>query len=280
MFWNDDGIMQHVMGRCRDRPNTLSHTPTVANLTPKFIPPDSGRGGRVRDFGKVPSHITNQHPGIAMPRHPIAFALPSPYPPPPSTPHPAPSPLQSHISNTISSTDFDAVCIPLTNDKWQERWERLCLRPAEDDDTSPEVQTARDKAREKVDREADIWRKEGGFRREEVNVCRLEETQNLIGIAADWLELGSPDEGIRFDSELVSRFTDRWYMLRVIRLYGLSSHMPSTSPCRPSSSLHPFSLTEHTYPAMRELSPTYCSSAVPPPSLKYPSVSPYPTPSS
>jgi protein arginine N-methyltransferase 5 len=58
--------------------------------------------------------------------------------------------------------------------------------------------------REAVDREADLWRREGGLNRDELNVTRLEETQTLVATAADWLELDSPDEGIRFDSELVS----------------------------------------------------------------------------
>ena len=140
---------------------------------------------------------------LAMPRHPIALALPPPYPLLPTSPLPSPSPLQSLIATTLSSSDYDAVCIPLTNDKWQERWERLCLRPAEDEDAAPEVQAAHDLEREKIDRQADVWRREGGLKREEVNVCRLEETQSLVGIAAEWMELDSPDEGIRFDSELV-----------------------------------------------------------------------------
>ncbi len=139
-----------------------------------------------------------------MVRHPIALALSPPFPPLPTAPHPSPSPLQSHISSTLNTFDYDAVCVPLTNEKWQERWERLCLRPTEDENASPEVEAERDKERELVDREADLWRKEGGLRREEVNVSRLEETQHLVGIAAEWLELDSPDEGIRFDSELVS----------------------------------------------------------------------------
>ena len=62
----------------------------------------------------------------------------------------------------------------------------------------------REVEREKTDREADVWRKEGGLRREELNVSRLEESPGLIAMAADWLELDSDDEGIRFDSELVS----------------------------------------------------------------------------
>jgi protein arginine N-methyltransferase 5 len=61
----------------------------------------------------------------------------------------------------------------------------------------------RDLEREVVDREADVWRKEGGLRRNELNVSRLEETRGLIAVAAEWLEMDSSDEGIRFDSELV-----------------------------------------------------------------------------
>lgn len=33
----------------------------------------------------------------------------------------------------------------------------------------------------------------------------VEETEHLIGLASDWLQLDSPDEGVRFDAELVSR---------------------------------------------------------------------------
>lgn len=37
-------------------------------------------------------------------------------------------------------------------------------------------------------------------------VLCLEEGGSLIGLAADWLELDSPSDGIRFDSEIVSTF--------------------------------------------------------------------------
>lgn len=95
--------------------------------------------------------------------------------------------------------------MPLTNSSWQERWERLCLRPLEEDiDPDSAEAIARDEAREVLDREADVWRKEGGLKRGEMNVTRLEETQYMVALAADWLELDSADEGIRFDSELVS----------------------------------------------------------------------------
>ncbi|KAK4688901.1 type II protein arginine methyltransferase, partial [Tremellales sp. Uapishka_1] len=139
-----------------------------------------------------------------MPRHPIALALPRPYPLLPKEPASAgPSPLQSQLTTTLSSTDYDTVVLPLTNEKWQERWERLCLRPVEEEDEAGSEQKEREKM--ELDREADIWRRDGGLRREELNISRLEETQHVIGLASEWLELDSPDEGIRFDSELALR---------------------------------------------------------------------------
>jgi protein arginine N-methyltransferase 5 len=68
----------------------------------------------------------------------------------------------------------------------------------------PEVVAAREREREVVDREADLWRKDGGLRREECNITRLDDVGRVVAVAAEWLELDSPDEGIRFDAELVS----------------------------------------------------------------------------
>jgi type II protein arginine methyltransferase len=136
-----------------------------------------------------------------MARQSIAYALPAPYPSPASAP--GPSPLQDTINSTLQSTDYDSVCLPLTNRLWQARWDRLCLRPVEEESTDPKKSMDSEVEREKIDREADIWRKEGGLRRDELNMSRLEETGQMIGMAAEWLELDSEDEGIRFDSELV-----------------------------------------------------------------------------
>ena len=131
----------------------------------------------------------------------IALALPAPLPPLPMDPVPAPSPLQNAIQHTTSSTDYDAVCVPLTNAKWRQRWDELCTRPMDEEDPTEEQLAAR----ERIDWEADVWRKEGGLNRDELVVSRLEETPSMIALASDWLEMDSPDEGIRFDSELVSR---------------------------------------------------------------------------
>ncbi|WVF70794.1 hypothetical protein IAT40_005588 [Kwoniella sp. CBS 6097] len=144
-----------------------------------------------------------------MPRHPIAFHLPTPLPALPTTPRPSPSPLQNTITTTLNSTDYDLVSLPLTNEAWQERWERLCLRPVEDEEEleklSPSQLEKKEREREGLDREADEWRRDGGLKRDEVNVSRLEESQAVVCTASEWLELDSPDEGIRFDSELALR---------------------------------------------------------------------------
>ncbi|WVQ85433.1 hypothetical protein IAT38_007598 [Cryptococcus sp. DSM 104549] len=142
-----------------------------------------------------------------MSRHTVALSLPNPLPALPTEPRPVQSPLQQAIVQTIKTTDYDLVSLPLTNPLWQARWEKLCLHPVYDDEgrVSAQEQDRREQERRAIDREADIWRRDGGLRREEVNVSRLEESQGVIATAAEWLEMDSPDEGIRFDSELALR---------------------------------------------------------------------------
>ncbi|ADV21175.1 protein arginine N-methyltransferase 5 [Cryptococcus gattii E566] len=140
-----------------------------------------------------------------MPRHNVALYLPHPLPSLPIEPPPTPSPLQQVIASTLSTTDYDHVSLPLTNAAWQARWEKLCLRPIEEEGLSEEELERRAIEERKVDQEADVWRRDGGLKRSEVVVSRLEESQGVIPLASEWLELDSPDEGIRFDSELALR---------------------------------------------------------------------------
>lgn len=56
-----------------------------------------------------------------------------------------------------------------------------------------------------TDREADLWRRDPSLNRDECNITRFEDGADIIALASEWLELDSFDEGIRFDSELVSR---------------------------------------------------------------------------
>ena len=109
---------------------------------------------------------------------------------------------------------YDTVCIPLTNEKWQERWRNMCL--------SPEDEAEKDDSAERI---SEAWRSNPGFFRGEVNVTRLgarpeppnapshscillkrvDEAENTIVMLSDWLELDSQDEWVRCDAETVQR---------------------------------------------------------------------------
>ena len=109
---------------------------------------------------------------------------------------------------------YDTVCIPLTNERWRERWKRMCL--------SPEDEAEKDESAERI---SEAWRSNPVFLREEVNVTRLgeytepstcslvlmlcnrngvDEAENTIVMLSDWLELDSPDEWVRCDAETVA----------------------------------------------------------------------------
>ncbi|PWN29173.1 PRMT5-domain-containing protein [Jaminaea rosea] len=51
-------------------------------------------------------------------------------------------------------------------------------------------------------REAEEWRKAPIFRRTELNLTNLDDSDGIMALAPSWLELDSPDEGIRLDSEI------------------------------------------------------------------------------
>jgi protein arginine N-methyltransferase 5 len=63
---------------------------------------------------------------------------------------------------------YDAVCIPLTNEKWRARWKRMCL--------SPEGEAEKEENAERI---SEAWRANPVFLREEVNVTRLGECAEL-----------------------------------------------------------------------------------------------------
>lgn len=116
-----------------------------------------------------------------------------------------PTPLLQKIYATLQSergTDYDAVAIPLTNQHWKTRWDRLCVDGGRLESPMPGSGASAKNAAE-VAREAEMWRLAGHFYRNEVNLTRQTEALKSICIASQWLELDSPIEGIRLDSELV-----------------------------------------------------------------------------
>lgn len=93
--------------------------------------------------------------------------------------------------------DYDCVVVPLSNASWQARWEAMCIEEPDANGLLTSEATREERARE-----AERWRAGGGFGRGEVNMTRSEEAYGVIIEAPTWLELDSPQEGIRFDSEL------------------------------------------------------------------------------
>ena len=78
-------------------------------------------------------------------------------------------------------------------------------------------------------------------------------------MAADWLELDSPVEGIRFDSELVREIPHFLFELSHTSLFasrpcGKRLHLRPTFPSAPSSSRHLAKRTESTSPTTHERS--------------------------
>jgi protein arginine N-methyltransferase 5 len=142
-----------------------------------------------------------------MPRLPVALHVPlTAIPSTPDgrlTPLSSPTPLQE-LTNDALGQDYDGISVSLTTPAWKARWERLCLRPVEGDFPSLAEELEEDERRGATEVEAEKWRNQGGFRKEELVVTRLGEAERTIAFASEWLELDSPDEGIRFDSELVS----------------------------------------------------------------------------
>lgn len=106
--------------------------------------------------------------------------------------------LRSFIETTLTvQPDYEAVAIPLSNSRWRARWERMCVDRS---DAASQPQGLEDLP----DETAENWRKEGAFLSSELNVTNSSEVNRVVCLAADWLELDSPVEGIRFDCELVS----------------------------------------------------------------------------
>lgn len=70
-----------------------------------------------------------------------------------------------------SKTEYDLVCLPLTNSNWQERWERMCTITKSLTEVDLGVDTLPDGS-DPTRREAEAWRAGGGFGRTEVNLTR------------------------------------------------------------------------------------------------------------
>ncbi|KAG8954225.1 methyltransferase protein [Tulasnella sp. 424] len=111
--------------------------------------------------------------------------------------------LETRIEEALQDS-YNGVCVNITNDEWRRRWTSLCLTtpsPAEGGSASIPLS---DELKEQQ-RVAELWRVSDAFNKSEVNITKLEEAENTVGLASEWLELDSPDEWVRQDSELALR---------------------------------------------------------------------------
>ena len=107
---------------------------------------------------------------------------------------------------------YDTIAIELTNARWRERWERLCLVP----DTEPggaalprsssratmASATAVPRSASHTRLEAEAWRAHPHFARAELHLVRADEARDAVVVLSQWLELDALDEGVRLDAEL------------------------------------------------------------------------------
>ncbi|PPQ67483.1 hypothetical protein CVT25_006024 [Psilocybe cyanescens] len=87
---------------------------------------------------------------------------------------------------------YKRVCMPLTTEKWKERWSKMCLLPNESSDED----------KESASKAAEAWRLNPAFQRDEVTITRLDEAEGIIVMVSEWLELDAADDWVRHDAEI------------------------------------------------------------------------------
>lgn len=102
-------------------------------------------------------------------------------PKPPVQPTPMSQLATQHLHD---ESEFGLLCAPLSNQKWHERWDRMCVASSpgrrrssgpEDNQTNGFAPSASGGAENDAfsnRREAEMWRLAGAFNREEVNMTR------------------------------------------------------------------------------------------------------------
>ncbi|KAA1467478.1 PRMT5-domain-containing protein [Dentipellis sp. KUC8613] len=88
--------------------------------------------------------------------------------------------------------NYTAVCLPLTTEKWKDRWKGMCVLP---------VGQLGDENAE-AEQRAEAWRASPAFARDEVTMTRLDEAEGVVAMISDWLELDAFDDWVRHDSEM------------------------------------------------------------------------------
>lgn len=160
--------------------------PIALHLSQDLLPL-TGAGGLANGAARQPTKVVGSGSGYGPPLAPegtplsrlVAQTL---YVPPAASAEPTPSEAAAAAaaqgagggwSATGGKTEYDLVCIPLTNGNWQERWERMCTITASATEADLGAVASGPLGMEEAARiEAETWRAGGSFRRNEVNLTR------------------------------------------------------------------------------------------------------------
>ncbi|KAL1744107.1 PRMT5 arginine-N-methyltransferase-domain-containing protein [Schizophyllum fasciatum] len=103
------------------------------------------------------------------------------------------------LANSIQDEGYDVLCVPLTTDRWRQRWTETCISSPGDDESSGD----RDREQRLADeKRAEDWRSQPAFKLDEVTMTRLDEAQGVVVVASEWLELDAADDWVRHDAAI------------------------------------------------------------------------------
>ncbi|KIL64458.1 hypothetical protein M378DRAFT_11467 [Amanita muscaria Koide BX008] len=105
------------------------------------------------------------------------------------------SPILKLVSEARSK-GYDNVCLPLTTDKWRQRWTEMCIQTMEGDDHKHDMV---------AEKRAEDWRSGPAFMKDEVTMTRLDEAEGITVMISEWLELDATDDWVRHDAEIALR---------------------------------------------------------------------------
>ena len=164
---------------------------SIANHVPQELLPPTGAGSHPSTKRQTPSQVIGSGSGYGPPLAaggtPLSRLVSDTLYTRPAEPTPAEA--AQGWKPVGGRTEYDLVCLPLTNASWQERWERMCTISSSgtmaDVSGISSAASARDLGGEQTRKEAETWRAGGGFGRGEVNVTRSGECSFAGGFGVD-----------------------------------------------------------------------------------------------
>lgn len=149
----------------------MSRLTLALHLSQESLPP-SGAHNQQQRVGLPPSAVPGSGSGYGPPLTATALShlISSTLYNPPTEPTPTEA-EQGITGQPASRTEYDLVCLPLTNQNWAQRWERMCTFTQSATEAELGV-VPQDGSDSQQRQEAEMWRAGGAFTRNEVNLTR------------------------------------------------------------------------------------------------------------